>query len=381
MAEKILNVAYWFDATAVKRHCRKAEDTVLRGSVPITFPQLSESEAPVALNISIQHLSEPKLPDKLLSWRRDSISYLRPINLHVGPEHPPPAFDFLSQGEPASAELLDGLFSLAPNISVRREEFPSRWMFSGHPKLDDIRLDGQRHQRLHPSRLLTAESFGALVREWKSTDEPRATLEAIHASERYVFVDDILHRRVPPPVWRLSSWHPSLVNGEDAASLVCGPYALSAPSYLWPVTLSDDFGRRVAAAHDSLSRRIAATVEFAVAPDEDGDLAAVGQLLLNSMRDHFSQAILHLSDDNLDRFKIVRSCYALSAPPPLPRCIEGFDCLADMLSDPAFDPSTRHRNPRRTLSSLVDHWRRLLHAADRPILSPLEEDALSALAS
>ena len=380
MAEKILNVAYWFDANAVKRHCRKAEDTVLRGSTPIAFPQLSEREAPVALTISIRHLSEPKRPDRLLTWRRDPTSYLRPINLHVGPNAPPPAFDFLSQGEPASADLLDGLFAFAQNISVRREEFPARWLFAGNPKLDDIRLDGQRHQRLHPSRLLTAESYGASVREWKSSEEPTAALAAIEASERYVFVGNILHRRVPPPVWRLSSWNPSLVNGEDVLSFISGPYSLSSPSYLWPVTLSDDFGRRIAAAEDTVSRQISATVEFSVAPDEDGDLAAVGQLLLKSMRETFGQTILQLSDENLDRFKVVRACYSSPSTPPLQRCIEGFDCLADMLADEAFDPASRHKNPRRVLSSLINHWRRLLHAADRPILSPLQEDALSALA-
>lgn len=380
MAEKLLNVAFWFDANAVKRHCRKAEDTVLRGATPIAFPQLSDSEAPLALTISIRHPNEPKRPDRLLTWRRDAASYLRPINLHVGPDGPPAAFDFLSQGEPASAELLGGLFAFAPNISVRREEFPPRWLFAGNPKLDDIRLDGQRHQRLHPSRLLTAESYGASVREWKSSEEPTAALEAIEASDRYVFVGNTLHRRVPPPVWRMSSFHPSLVNGEDVLSVICGPYSLNTPSYLWPVTLSDDFGTRLAAAQDSVSRPISATVEFSVDPDEDDDLATVGQLLLKSMREVFAQTVLQLSDENLDRFKIVRACYSSPVIPSLQRCVEGFDCLADMLVDPAFDPS-KHRNPRRVLSSLVNHWRRLLHAADRPILSPLQEDALSALAS
>ncbi|MGY3581505.1 hypothetical protein ACVIGB_000424 [Bradyrhizobium sp. USDA 4341] len=381
MTETLIDIPFFFEAQAVRRHCRNEETTLLRGSVPIAFPCIEDQDAPVALEISIRHISEPKRADKQMHWRRDARSYLRPVNLHVGPSNPPQTFDYRSEGKPATAGLLGSLFSFNPEVHVRREELPNRWVFAGHPKLSDIRYDGQRHTDFSPSRVMTTDAYGLFVREWKATGEPAAAIDAIRSAEQFAFVAGILHRRVPPPVWRLSNLYPNLVHGEDIETSIRGPYGMSGTSFLWPTTLSNDFGKRLAAGGETLSRQISASVEYRLDPDEDADLAAVGRLILKSMHEDFKRLVPYLTDENLDRFKIVRACYDAPLPLPLTRYLEGFECLADMLPDPAFELEPRHHNPRRSLSAQVTHWRRLLRAAVQPILDPSEEEALAILAS
>ena len=152
----LIDVPFGFDACAIRRHCRNDETILLRGSIPVAFKALNGRNAPVALSISIQHISEPKRPEKHFRWRRDAVSYLRPIHLHVGQDGPPQTFDFMCQGEPATAALLRSLFSFSPEVTARREEFPQCWMFAGHPELDGVRYEGQRHTRMHPSGLMTS---------------------------------------------------------------------------------------------------------------------------------------------------------------------------------------------------------------------------------
>jgi hypothetical protein len=381
MTETLIDIPFFFEAQAVRRQCRNAETTLLRGSIPVAFTCLTDQEAPVALQISLRHTSEPKRDGKQMYWRRDARSYLRPVNLHVGPNNPPQSFDFRAEGQPATTALLAVLFSFSPEVRVRREELPKRWVFAGHPRLADIRYDGRRHTDFPPSQVMTAGSYGSFVREWKATDEPAAALDASRHADEYALVDGILHRRVPPPVWRLSNLYPNLVHGEDTETSVSGSSGLNGSSLLWPTTLSDDFGKRLAGAGQKLSRQISATVEYRINPDEEADLAAVGRLSLRSMEEDFKRALLYMSDENLDRFKVIRACYSASAPLPLGRYIEGFDCLDGMLPDPSFDLLPQFYNPRRAIAGQIAHWRRLLRAAGHPILDPIDEEALALLAS
>jgi hypothetical protein len=381
MTVTLIDIPFFFEAQAVRRQCRNAETTLLRGSIPVAFTCLSDQEAPLALEITIRHTSEPKRHDKQMHWRRDARSYLRPVNLYVGQNSPPQSFDFRAEGQPATRQLLAALFSFGPEVRVRRDELPKRWVFAGHPRLADIRYDGQRHTNFPPSQVMTVASYGPFVREWKATDEPTAALDASRYADQYALVGGILHRRVPPPIWRLSNLYPNLIHGEDVETSVSGPSGLSGSAFLWPTTLSDDFGKRLAGAGQNLSRQIAATVEYRVDPDEEADLAAVGRLSLKSMEEDFKRTLPYMSDENLDRFKVVRACYSASAPLPLRRYIEGFECLEGMLPDPSFDLLPQIYNPRRAIAVQIGHWRRLLRAAGQPILDPIDEEALALLAS
>jgi hypothetical protein len=365
----LIAIPYWYDAKVVRQRCRVEDVAVLRTTVPYHMPHLTRAEASPVLTVKIVYGQHRRNAPFELTWLSDGVSYLRPLHVRLGDA--PRDFDYTSSGTPMTLEYFQAILSFQPGVDFCRHEFPQRWMFERNPKLHGIKFKGKRVDHVDPRVVDTPAEYGAIVKQWVSSDEDAGAAEALRDAQRYVLVEDVVHRRVPVPFWTFSGV-PSLVHGEtldgrDAA-------------LLWPISLTADFDHFIAAQPDQ-RYTLEAEAEYHQPADVKADLARLGSLVLAGLWKHILQAAPHLSDDDLDRYKRLR-LLSKTAAGTFDDCARAMVTLEAMLADRGWDAAKKYPsdNIRRPVAGHVRHWKRLLHAAGTPILDETEDEALASLA-
>lgn len=368
----LIEIPYWYDAKVIRRRCRVEDDVLLRTTVPYQMPHLSAAEATPALTVEILFVYDDQRhkPPFHQTWLSDGVSYLRPLQVHLG-DAPTHDFDYRSASIPMTLDHLRAILTFqGGQIEFDRNEFPQRWLFDRNPKFRGVKFKGRRVDHIVPTEVDTPADYTRVVKRWISSDEDLGSAIALRDAQRYVLVDGIVHRRVPAPFWVFSSI-PSLGHGE---TLIGNDSTL-----MWSIALTDDFNNFLAS-QPHYHHRMEAEAEYHQSPDLKADLARLGSLALAGLGTQISQAIPYLSDENLDRYKILRHA-SKTASMSFDDCSTAMAMLEAMLPDRGWDTAMKYpsNNLRRPVTRQVIHWKRLLHAAGASILNITEDEALASL--
>lgn len=367
----LIDIPYWYDAKVIRHRCRVEDMAMLRTTVPYQMPHLAAAEAPPALTIRILYEDQAHKPSFDLTWLSDGVSYLRPLQVHLG-DAPGHTFDYCSAGTPMTLEHFRAILTFQDGIDFSRAEFPQRWMFDRNPRFSGVKFKGRRVDRIAPAEVDTPADYATIVKRWISSDEDLGAAEALRDAQRYVLVDGIVHRRVPVPFWTVSGI-PSLGHGET--------FTGNDATLMWPIALTDDFDSFITS-RPGRQYMLEAEAEYHQPPDLKADLARLGDLVLTGLWKQITQAMPHLGDENLDRYKAVRRL-SKTAATSFDDCATAMAMLEAMLHDSGWEAAMKYPSDkiRVPVSRQVSHWKRLLHAAGASILNETEDEALASLAT
>lgn len=369
----LIDIPYWYEASVIRHRCRVEDRIMLRTVVPYAMPHLTADEAVPALTVSLSYPPEGRTPPPFsLTWLTDGRNYLRPLRVRIGerPAGEAGYMDHGGSGEPMTLERLRAILSFEADFDFPRHEFPEGWLFDRNPKLAGIKFKGRRVDRVAPLEIETPQIYDSYAKQWLWSQEQEAGARALREAQRYVLVEGIVHRIVPMPVWAFQGV-PQLAHGEALAG--------RESALLWPIGLTADFDGFIAERPSAYSFR-EAEAEYHVKPDLRADLARIGGHMIEAIWPHVVRAVPHLSDPNIDRYKKARALRA-TAPRDFQDCGTAMATIEAMLDDPGWQAAKRHTSDHlaRPVAIQIQHWNRLLHAADTPILDEQDDEALAAL--
>jgi hypothetical protein len=367
----LIDIPYWYEATVIRHRCRVEDHILLRTAVPYAMPHLTAEEAKPALTVALTYAPAGRKTPFSLTWLTDGADYLRPLRFHAGERQGGLDPDYYGGGEPMTLERLRAILRFEADFDFSRHELPERWLFDRNPKLFGIKFKGRRVERVDPLEIETPEIYDTFAKRWISSRADQVGAEALRDAQRYVLVEGVVHRRVPMPVW---SFHgtPALTHGEALPGRESG--------LRWPIGLTADFDAFIAERPAHAHAFHEAEAEYHMTPDLRADLARIGSHAIDGIWQHLMRAAPHLSDRNIDRYKKARTLKATAAS-DFADCATAMSTIEAMLPDPGWDAAKKFATDhvRHPVAVQVAHWKRLMHAADAPILTDQEDEALAAL--
>lgn len=216
---RIFDIPFSYQVMAVPVRGRVARRKLLRGSVPAVISTLSSDEAPVSLKATLT-LENNRSATKTLVLRHDGVSYLRAVEdlpRRAGGERQPFTIDKFErmlrwEDDPWAPEYGD-------------QDRPEFFLTTRSRELREPGLHGYEptHNGLRPDRILSRDDFEATVRKWEQDGETEACLAAVRSAAEFVFVDDVLYRRVGPPVAAASKVaFPTLLHSDQIEAYLRG---------------------------------------------------------------------------------------------------------------------------------------------------------------
>lgn len=337
---RIFDVPFSYKVMAIPVRGRLARPKLLRDSTPVAIATLSSAEAPISLKATLT-LENNLSASRNMVLRHDGVTYLRAVEdmpRHAGGERTPFTADKFErmlrwEDDPWAPEYGE-------------QDRPEFFLTTRSRQLREPALQGyeQEHHCLTPDQVLTRHAFEATVRKWEHDGEAVARIATVRSAAEFAFVDDVLYRRVGPPIAAASkAGYPSLLHSDqlDAYARSQGPeanfVAIQHAKVLSQLPRAPNIAKYDFDIWCPMETNVPAALSFVV------------RCMVPQLKDAIGSALPEMSQAGMEAFRTWRASYHDALEGQFDACLEAMEALRRM----AYDETLFAGKPTRDFRELV----------------------------